>query len=319
MDDPKRDRALRLIVVTGATATGKTRLAVTVAHALGAEIVSADSRQVYRGLDVGTGKDLAEYAAVDPPVPCHLLDVADPAEVYTLFHYQRDVYRVAREAQARPPFADGTPLVVCGGTPLYLAAVLLGYEIPNVPDDPVLRAALEARPLAELVAELARLDPVIHARTDCSTKRRVIRSLEVAHHARRGRLVTTPPLEVPLEVVAVATRVERVELHRRIDARLADRLATGLVEEVAGLLAGGLPRARLDQLGLEYRAVAAYLAGETSRADMARDLAVAIHRFARRQEIWLRSFPRRGIPLTWVDPTDAAGVLALARARWGEL
>lgn len=307
---------MRLIVITGATATGKTRLAVEVAHTLGSEIVSADSRQVYRGLDIGTGKDLAEYAAVSPPVPYHLIDIVEPSEVYTLYHFQRDFYDLLRRCRGAEPFASGTPLVVAGGTPLYLAAVLLGYQIPNVPDDPELRAALEARPLDELVAELGELSPEILARTDVSTKRRVIRSLEVARHASRHELVVTPPLEFALEAEVFATRVERREIHRRIDARLAARLEEGLIEEVRGLLAAGIERARLDQLGLEYREVAAYLAGEKSREAMVHDLAVAIHRFARRQEVWLRSFPRRGIHLAWVDPDAAVAVLARARARW---
>ena len=173
---------LRLIVITGPTATGKTRLGVRVAHRLGSEIVSADSRQVYRGLDLGTGKDIGEYSAVSPPVPYHLIDIADPDTVYTLFDYHRDCYNLLRSLHS----AHGSrprPLLMVGGTGLYIEAVLRDYRIPDVPEDPDLRHSLLGQRREDLIERLHRMDPEVAARTDTSSTKRVIRALE-----RTGKL-----------------------------------------------------------------------------------------------------------------------------------
>lgn len=301
---------LPLLVITGATATGKTSLAVDVAHRLSSEIISADSRQVYRGLDIGTGKDLADYGAVDPPVPYHLIDIVEPETVYTLYHFQRDCYRLLLEKRDISPFCDGVPLLLVGGTPLYIASVLLSYRIPNVPKDPELRSALEERDLADLVEELRRENSGVFERTDVTTKRRVVRALEVAAHARRGTLRETEDLPFDLAPEVFVMRVDRREIHRRIDERLRRRLdEEAMVEEVQNLLDQGVSPERMEQLGLEYRELSAYILGMKSYEEMVHDLEVAIHRFARRQEIWFRSFPRRGIAVTWIDPTDIGAVL----------
>lgn len=300
---------LRLGVIAGPTASGKTGLAVEVAHRLGSEIVSADSRQVYVGLDLGTGKDLHEYSRVTPPVPCHLVDVAAPDEVYTLYRYLRDCAEVMRDAALRSPFARGrTPLLLVGGTGLYVEAVVRGFRVNEAPPDRELRRRLEGRPLTELVARLERVAPEIAARTDLGRPRRVVRALEIAEGRRRGvdaRLPAPPPFEARVTVVDA----ERAWLRRRIAARLRQRLEAGMVNEVRGLLARGLPPERLESLGLEYREVGRYLAGAASYAEMVDRLEVQIGRLAKRQQTWFRGMERRGVPVTWIAPGDADAAL----------
>ena len=305
--------SVRVLVITGATASGKTRLGVEVAHRLGSEIVSVDSRQVYRGLDIGTGKDLEEYRAVDPPVPVHLVDVADPGESYTAFHFQRDSYRLI-EAWASGP-RPGVPLVIVGGTGLWVEAAVRGYELADVPPDLELRSRLQDIPLAALVGRLSEADPVLEARTDTSTARRVIRALEVAQARSRGLALPGPRLAVRVRWRVVAVDVPPVELAARIHRRLVARLEAGLVDEVRGLLEHGVDWRWLDRLGLEYREVTAYLRGEKTFRTMVEDLETAIRHFAKRQRTWLRGMPRRGVPVEWIQPDD--GVFSEALDAWG--
>ena len=300
--------AVRLLVLAGPTASGKTRLGVRAAHALGTEIVSADSRQVYRGLDVGSGKDLEEYRAVSPPVPCRLIDVADPAAIYSVFHYQRDCYRLLAEWEGGRG-AGGTPLLMVGGTGLFVEAVLKGYRISDVPEDEELRTRLMARPASDLIRELRSLDEDLHRRTDTSSKKRVVRAVEIARHAQDHDVAVSPPPPVRIEHAVFALDVPREELHRRIDARLDSRLAGGMIEEVRGLLDRGLPPARMAQLGLEYREVTAFLTGAKSRSEMEEDLRLGIRHLAKRQLTWFRGFPRRGIEVRWIGPEDVDAVL----------
>ncbi len=311
MSDANRSR-FPLLVITGATATGKTSLAVDIAHQLSSEIISADSRQVYRGLDIGTGKDLADYAAVDPPVPYHLIDIVEAETVYTLYHFQRDCYRLLEAKRKISPFCDGVPLLLVGGTPLYIASVLLNYRIPNVPEDSELRRTLEQQELPDLVEQLRHENAEVFEKTDLTTKRRVVRALEIAAHARRGTLQETAPLPFDLVPEVFVMRVDRKEIHRRIDRRLRQRLEEGMVEEVRDLLDRGITRERMEQLGLEYRELSAYIHGDKSYGEMVHDLEVAIHRFARRQEIWFRGFERRGISVTWIEPNDREAILTRA-------
>jgi tRNA dimethylallyltransferase len=305
----KAEPRVRLLVITGATATGKTSLGVDLAHQIGSEIISADSRQVYRGLDIGTGKDLEEYSRVSPPVLYHLIDIVDPDFVYTLYHFQRDCYELLDRMRVEEPFAGGTPLVMVGGTPLYIASVLLGYQIHQVPENPELRLRLEQQPLGDLVEELNHHDPELAARTDISTKRRVIRALEIVEQSRLGQVKCTGPPPFVIESKVFAIRTDRKQLHQRIDSRLEVRLEHGLVDEVRELLDRGVSRQRMTELGLEYREVSAYLLGEISYETMVEQLKHAIHRFARRQEIWFRSFDRRGIPVTWIAADDLQALL----------
>jgi tRNA dimethylallyltransferase len=309
-------RPLKIIAIVGATATGKTRMAVEVAHALGSEIISADSRQVYRGLDIGTGKDLAEYDAFGATVPYHLIDVVEVETTYTLFRYQRDCYDVMRKKHCQEPFRSGTPLVLAGGSALYIAAVLTDYRIPDVPENPTLRAELMQEDLEALRQRLKDEHPALFAETDVSTKVRVVRALEIAAFAGDGPVPYAPPLEFPLDAKVYAIRIERAELHRRIDSRLRERIEEGLVQEVRELLDRGVPAERLRRLGLEYAQVTSHLLGEKSLEQMERDLAAAIHNFAKRQETWFRGFPeKRGIPVDWIAPGDVAPIIEAA-GRW---
>jgi tRNA dimethylallyltransferase len=307
--------SLHVLAIVGPTACGKTRLGVEVAHRLGSEIVSADSRQVYRGLDIGTGKDLAEYAEVEPPVPYHLIDVAEPDEVYTLFRYQQDCYRVLREMASQPPFADrSAPVMMVGGSGLYVEAVVRDYRLADVPNNAELRKRLDDRDLEHLVAELEQRWPDLAVETDVTSKRRVIRAFEIAEF--RGtqpvRYGESPGVSLRFSVFGI--EIAREELRRRIGLRLRERLEEGMVEEVQGLLDRGLGPARLEDLGLEYREVAAYLQGKKSREEMTSDLETAIGRFAKRQQTWFRGMERRGVPISWIGPEDVDLILATTGA-----
>jgi tRNA dimethylallyltransferase len=309
---------IRIIAVAGPTAAGKTSLAVDAAGALGSEIISVDSRQVYRGLDIGSGKDLDEYRRTDPPVPVHLTDVADPAETYTVFHFQRDCYRIIGEAAAREPFRSGTPLIMAGGSGLYLEAVLRGFRIPDVAEDPEYRERLMKLDREELVEMLRKKNPERAGKTDLSTRKRVVRALEIAEQEACRPVRYSEPPPVKMMVSAYVVEVERQELRRRISRRLDARLREGLVDEVRRLLEAGLPPERLRRLGLEYREVASFLAGEKTREQMVSDLRHGIFRFARRQEIWFRGMERRGMPVSRIGPGDA-GILVEGRGTWFEV
>jgi len=295
---------VRLLVLVGPTAGGKTRLGVDVAHRLGTEIISADSRQVYRGLDIGSGKDLAEYSAVTPPVPYHLIDVADPREVYSVFHYQQDCYRLLEQRD------DGPPLLMVGGAGLFVEAVLRGYRIPSVAEDVELRRHLMELRQVELVERLRDLDPDLLRRTDCSSKERVVRALEIAGHARDRELRYSPPPPVRIDHAVFALDVPPEQLRERIDKRLDQRLDTGMIEEVQALLDAGIPPERMAQLGLEYREVTAYLTGAKTRQEMTDDLRRGIRALAKRQRTWFRGLPRRGIEVTWIAPDDRDSLLS---------
>lgn len=300
---------MRVLAILGPTATGKTNLGVKIAHELGSEIISADSRQVYRGLDIGTGKDLEEYAAVDPPVTCHLIDVADPRDRYTVFDYQRDCFAILSAKAQQAPWVDGeTPMVMVGGSGLYAEAVLRQYRLADVSEDPQLRATLEGRPQAELAEMLRRESPEIFEITDRSNRRRLVRALEIAAAARRGPVQHTVPPDVFLEYRVVVMRTDRGRLRERIQQRLAERLEEGMVNEVRGLVEDGVSPLRLNQLGLEYREVVSYLDGRKSYQDMVKDLATRIGQFAKRQDTWFRGMQRRGQPVTWIDPGDVDAV-----------
>lgn len=298
-------------MIVGPTASGKTRLAVEVAHRLGSEIVSADSRQVYRGLDLGTGKDLGEYARVSPPVPYHLVDIAEPHTVYTLFDYQRDCHAVLRAKAADERFGSGrVPLLLVGGSGLYVEAVVRGYRLADVGEDAELRRRLSAVSRAELAELLDREAPELAARTDASSRKRLVRGLEVAAALRAGPVRFSEPLGLDVRWRVVGLRPGRDELRRRIARRVRERLAAGMVDEVRGLLAGGLAPSRLAMLGLEYREIGAHLAGEIGYDDMVRRLTVKIGQLAKRQETWFAGMPRRGVELRWVTPDELVAEVA---------
>ncbi len=296
---------MKILAIVGPTATGKTRLAVALAHELGSEILSTDSRQVYRGLDLGTGKDLEEYAVVDPPVVYHLIDVADPRERYTLFHYLRDARQVLRRLGERPRFADGdVPVVLVGGSGLYVEAVLRDYRIADVPENAELRRRLEPIPRSALVERLRMESPELFAETDRSSRRRLIRGLEIAAAERLGPVAYSEPSNLDLDVLVLNLRIDRLLLRARIAERLDRRLAAGMVGEVRGLLERGLSIERLENLGLEYREIGRYLSGRTTYESMVVTLRTKIGQFAKRQETWFRGMARRGLPVREIDFDD---------------
>jgi len=305
--------SLHLLVIVGPTASGKTRLGVEAAHRLGSEIVSADSRQVYRGLDIGTGKDLEEYARVEPPVPYHMIDIADPEEVYTLFRFQEDCYRVLGDLAQRTPFAGGeVPVLMVGGSGLYVEAVVRRYRLADVPMDRDGRAVLEKLPLAELAERLQHQAPEIAEATDLSNARRVIRALEIVEFSKASKVRYSEPPPVQWRLTVFGLEAERSVLRRRIGRRLRQRLEEGMIEEVRGLLDRGVSRRRLKELGLEYREVAAFLEGEKDLDRMVSDLESAIGGFAKRQQTWFRGMERRGVPIRWIAADDVEAVVAAA-------
>jgi len=300
-----------LVAICGPNASGKTRLGVAVARAVDGEVISVDSRQVYRGMDIGTGKDLTEYGKGSDRVPVHLIDIVDPSETYTLWQFQRDFYRVFGEIRAR-----GRMPVAVGGTGLYLEAVLRGYRLASGPADEALRAELAPLDREALDRRLLELDPSLYARTDRSTKRRLVRAIETALRGREQQAQPEEPLPAIVPLV-IAVKWPREELRRRIRERLERRLAGGLVEEVARLRAQGVTDERLEQIGLEYRYVARHLAGTLDRDAMREQLYTAICQFAKRQDTWFRGMERRGVPLHWVPgdhPEEALGLVASLRA-----
>jgi len=279
-----------LLVVLGPTASGKTRLAVQAARHLDGEIVSADSRQVFRGMDIGSGKDLAEYGEV----PYHLIDILEPGSEFNVFAFQKAFFAAFEAIRAR-----GRLPVLAGGTGLYLDAVLRGYRLVEVPENQPLRAELAPLPTEELAARLQRLRPRQHNTTDLLDRERLVRAIEIAE-GETAAAAGLPPLP-ELHPVIFGLRWERPALRRRIADRLRERLEQGLVEEVATLHAAGVPWERLEFYGLEYRFVARHLQGELSRNDMRQKLESAIGDFAKRQETWFRRMERQGTHIHWLQ------------------
>ncbi|BCR03341.1 tRNA dimethylallyltransferase 2 [Desulfuromonas versatilis] len=279
-----------LLVILGPTASGKTRLGVEAAGALGGEIISADSRQVYRGMDLGTGKDLAEYGEV----PHHLIDIVDPGYEFNVFEFQRRFFEVFAELRGR-----GRLPVLVGGTGLYLDAVLRGYRLVEVPENPALRAELAGLSDAALRERLRALRPELHNTTDLKDRPRLVRATEIAE-GEAAAAASLPPLpELRPQVFGLSW--PREILRRRITARLKERLEQGMIEEVQGLHAAGVAWETLEFYGLEYRFIAQHLKGELNRNDMIQKLGSAIHQFAKRQETWFRRMERQGTAIHWLD------------------
>ncbi len=271
-----------LLAVVGPTASGKTKLAVLLAELLDGEIVSADSRQVYRGLDIGSGKDRAEYG----DVPVHLLDVASPKRVFTVAQFQRLATRAIADIHRR-----GKLPILCGGSGLYVDSIIRGLDIPNSKPDAKLRRQLASRTLPQLLAQLRRLDPVAHRTIDRKNRRRVERAVETLIHTGKPLDQSRQLKPVPYRVTTIGISVPLDQLKLRIQQRLKDRLEQGLVAEVRGLRRSGVSDRRLRALGLEYAWVGRYLRGEVTRAELESGLARDIYHFARRQMTWFRRNP----------------------------
>ena len=284
-----------LITILGPTASGKTPLAAALADRLGTEIISGDSRQVYRRMDLGTGKDLVDYVVDGHPVPYHLIDIVEPGYKYNVFEYQRDFLKAYDEISAK-----GKVPVLCGGTGMYIESVLKGYRLLPVPENPELRASLEGKSLEELTDILKRYKK-LHNSTDVDTAKRAIRAIEIEEYYKQQ-----PPeyREFPsLKSLIIGVDIDRELRREKITRRLKQRLDEGMVEEVRSLLAEGIPAENLIYYGLEYKFLTQYAIGELTYEEMFQQLETAIHQFAKRQMTWFRGMERRGFTIHWLDAT----------------
>ena len=289
---------MSLLVITGPTASGKTRRAVDCARAFNGEIISADSRQIYRRMDLGTGKDLEEYGTV----PYHLIDICDAGYRYNLFEYLRDEARACDEIRSR----ERLP-ILCGGTGLYVESVLKGLALPPVPENPELRKKLAPLPLEELTKILASMQR-LHNTTDVDTAQRAIRAIEIeTYYEANPHLAPAEASRPVTDAVIVGVDIDRDSRRRRISTRLRERLANGMVEEVASLLDSGVAPDSLIYYGLEYKFVTLHCLGRLSLEEMTEQLEIAIHQFAKRQMTWFRGMERRGFKIHWLPydmPSD---------------
>ena len=292
----------QMITILGPTASGKTPLAAALAARIDGEIISADSRQVYRRMDIGTGKDLGDYILKIKDerlkIPYHLIDIAEPGTKYNLFQYQQDFFDAYQDIVGR-----GKTPILCGGTGLYIEAVLKGYQLSPVPQNPELRARLEGKTLDELTQMLtalkAQTGSTMHNKTDVDSCQRAIRAIEIETHNLEH---PTPLRELPpVDSLIIGVDIDREERRAKITRRLKARLEEGMIDEVKGLLAEGIPAEDLIYYGLEYKFVTEYLVGKTSYDEMFTRLEIAIHQFAKRQMTWFRGMERRGFTIYWID------------------
>ena len=284
-----------LITIIGPTASGKTPLAANLADRLHTEIISGDSRQVYRRMDLGTGKDLVDYVVDGRPVPYHLIDIVEPGSKYNVFEYQRDFLKAYQEI-----ISKGKIPVLCGGTGMYIESVLKGYHLLPVPENPELRASLEGKSLEELTKILQNYKK-LHNSTDIDTAKRAIRAIEIEEYYKQQ-----PPeyREFPtLKSLIIGVDINRELRREKITRRLKQRLEEGMVEEVRGLLAEGIHPDDLSYYGLEYNFLTQHVIGELTYDEMFLQLETAIHQFAKRQMTWFRGMERRGFTIHWLDAT----------------
>jgi tRNA dimethylallyltransferase len=285
----------KLIVITGPTATGKTRLAAHVAYQTNGEVISADSRQVYRGMDLGTGKDTSDYMVNKHLVPCHLVDIVDAGYQYNVYEFQRDFNRVYKQITER-----GKTPVVCGGTGMYVEAAIGGYTLTDAPRNKSLRKQLEYMTMEEMTVLLSSMRP-LHNTTDTTDRQRLIRAIEIETYNKNNKeKVRSKPRFKPL---MFGIHFERNALRERITLRLKTRLEDGLVEEIERLIKEGMSADQLTYYGLEYRYLTRYVTGQISYNEMFSLLNTAIHQFAKRQMTWFRRMERKGYPIIWLDGT----------------
>jgi tRNA dimethylallyltransferase len=282
-----------LLVITGPTASGKTSLAAAVAERIDSEIISADSRQVYKEMNIGTGKDYKDYIVSGRRIPVHLIDIVDPGYKYNVFEYQRDFLKVYEEIRSR----DKIP-VVCGGSGLYIDSIISGYKLIEVPPDHEFRKDLEKKEMDELTSILKSFRH-LHNKTDIDTRKRVIRAIEIEKYYQQYPVEESGFPETSALVVAV--NFDRETLRNRITYRLRERLANGMIEEVKGLLERGIEAETMIYYGLEYKYITLYLTGKLTYEEMYRSLEIAIHQYAKRQRTWFRGMERRGIKIHWLD------------------
>lgn len=296
-----------LIAILGPTASGKTGIAARLARDLGSEVISADSRQVYRGMDIGTGKDLGAYIIDGTAVPFHLIDIVDPLYEFNVFEYQQHFFRCYRDLRSR-----GIIPILCGGSGLYLESVLLNYRMVAAPAGIDYGKDMEGQDDSALRTLLLSLNPAVHNTTDLRDRRRLIRAITIARAAAED---AAAPLEraEDVDALVIGIRWERAELRRRIRKRLRERMDAGLLNEVKRLHDEGIPREKLDFFGLEYRYASRCLKGEYREEEMLTLLNTKIHQFAKRQETWFRRMEKKGIAIHWIDGADYGTVQELVR------
>lgn len=292
----------KMITILGPTASGKTSVAAALALRTGGEIISADSRQVYRRMDIGTGKDLADYTIGDVHIPYHLIDIAEPGTKYNLFQYQQDFHTAYNDIRSR-----GKLPILCGGTGLYIEAVLGGYSLSPVPQNPKLRESLEGKSLDQLTQMLVQLKQKngsnMHNRTDVDTAQRAIRAIEIETYNLEH---PTPERQMPpVDSLVIGINIDRELRREKITRRLKARLEEGMCDEIRSLIDGGVNPDDLIYYGLEYKFVTEYVVGRTSYEEMFRQLEIAIHQFAKRQMTWFRGMERRGYTIHWIDASQS--------------
>lgn len=292
----------KMITILGPTASGKTSVAAALALRTGGEIISADSRQVYRRMDIGTGKDLADYTIGDVHIPYHLIDIAEPGTKYNLFQYQQDFHQAYDLIRSR-----GKLPILCGGTGLYIEAVLGGYSLSPVPQNQKLRESLEGKSLDQLTQMLVQLKQKngsnMHNRTDVDTAQRAIRAIEIETYNLEH---PTPERQMPqVDSLVIGINIDRELRREKITRRLKARLEEGMCDEIRSLIDGGVNPDDLIYYGLEYKFVTEYVVGKTSYEEMFRQLEIAIHQFAKRQMTWFRGMERRGYTIHWIDAAQS--------------
>lgn len=296
-----------LIVILGPTASGKTALAARLARDLGSEVISADSRQVYRGMNIGTGKDLDEFIIDGTSVPYHLIDIVDPRHEFSVFEYQKRFYRVFSEVRER-----GIVPVLTGGTGLYLESVISGYRMAEVPQDHALRERLESERMESLRARLMACNPELHNTTDLTDRKRLIRAIEIAEYTRDHGSGDDEERPAIFPFIT-GVRWGRPLLLERIRTRLMQRLEEGMIEEVRSLHESGIGWEKLDFFGLEYRYIGAYLQGALDYDAMVRTLNAKINQFSKRQMTWFRRMEKKGTAIHWIEGSDYQSLRDLVR------
>lgn len=282
-----------LITILGPTASGKTNFAARLAYEIDTEIISADSRQVYRSMDIGTGKDLSDYRVNGKEIPYHLIDILDAGEKYNLFEYQHDFHKAYSGIKQ-----CGKMPILCGGTGMYIEAVLKGFRLLDVPENRDLRTSLKGKSLEELTEKLARYG-TLHNKTDVDTVQRAIRAIEIAEYTN----LKNPDITEfsPLNSLIIGIDIDRESRREKISKRLKSRLEEGMVNEVKGILASGVKEEDLMYYGLEYKYLTLFVTGKLSYKEMFSQLEIAIYQFAKRQMTWFRGMEKRGFTIHWID------------------
>ena len=300
-------KRFNILVICGPTASGKTSLAVTLALKYNGEIISGDSRQVFRGMDIGTGKDLQEYRTPQGEVTNHLIDIADPMDEYNLYRYIADFRNSFNSI-----IALGKLPILAGGSGLYIEAVLKDYDLYPAPEDPVLRDSLNNKTKDELLEILKTESDDILQRTDISSARRIVRGIEIARYLKNNPAWINRNSGIEMIPLIIGVTFPRDLLLKRIDTRLDERLKSGMLDEVKMLLKNGVTPERLIKLGLEYRYCTMYLKDEISYSEMTEKLKIEIHKFSKRQMTWLRGMERRGLKIHWIEgnnPVEAEKII----------